>query len=632
MPAKRTWPATPSERRDRDRVVDLVTRVGESRFTFTVYDLRREMGRVDRLQLEHSGQLSRHVHALDEGLVTPMGQRLGFGEAQADGRPSKARHRWALTRRLREYEASTPELDDLERVYHALWVAIVALEVTEVPTRTVTNVLRNVEELALRTPRNTLNHLMTLHRRNQRLVDKENREGTRWSMWRPIGSEPDHPHFERWVAAYRALGTGGDHVPGSGHATLNAMAHELVVLALRAKRSSHWPAGHSVQIADIRAVAGVDPRARQLARRIRERGRSLGAVLGDLTKERIAGRTRVERPVIKIASPMSGGSYYDAPDEPGFERRRVVVTYRALRRELSDTHLDQLAVEYAVADQLHRSARSDALRAVGAVRRVMVHRQMEPAERLMLELEDSSALLAKQTRESVREYRGKLNRLHARHGSPDDAQEEAEVLLCRVGLSLDELLSADRPLLTPEEYASYLPAHARRGRSPAEFIANATSLRRFPNTKFVSQTDEDPERAARYVVDRADALCYLAERYQGRTFPFLREGARVLGRDLRHPGLARVLLESLHSRERRAGLAALVLLGDPCAVQTAEQWLGTDAAPQEMADALHALLVLKHVEPSTWPAHVRAGQERAIRDTRTQVVLAARTNRWLLQR
>jgi hypothetical protein len=355
------------------------------------------------------------VHALDKGLITPVAQRLAFGAQQDSARPSRARHQWVLTRRLHECDDTIPELDDLERVYHALWVAVVASEEAEVPTRAVTAVLRNVEDLALRTERNTLNHLTTLHTRNLRLAEKVQRPGVRWTMWRPIGEVPDHPMFEHWVRAVRATDAIESHVPGAGHATLNAMAHELVVLALRATRSSHWPAGHSVQIADIRAIAGRDPRARQLARAIRERGRSLGSVLGDLTKEKIAGRARVERPVVRITSP-DGWTYYDAPAEPGLERRQQCVTYRALQRELSAARMDALMAEYVAADALFRGGRSDTLRAIGAVRRVLVHQGLDTAERLMAELEAAMVLLSKAVRTSVAEHRGKLDRVRDRIG------------------------------------------------------------------------------------------------------------------------------------------------------------------------------------------------------------------------
>ena len=178
-------------------MVDLVRITGEQKLVWTVYDVRRAMQATPRLRLTHTGQLSRHLHALDRELVTPVDKRLEGGRKRDDSVPSRARHQFVLTRRLPEYQRGATSLDDLERVYCALWVALEALGLEDVPTREVTSVLQNVEALALVTPRNTANHLTTLHKRNRSAGGKV--KHGRWSAWRPLGPRPEHPEFESWV-------------------------------------------------------------------------------------------------------------------------------------------------------------------------------------------------------------------------------------------------------------------------------------------------------------------------------------------------------------------------------------------------------------------------------------------------
>src|SRR5690606_19754024 len=159
------------------------------------------------------------------------------------------------------------------------------------------------------------------------------------------------------------------------HATLNSMVQELVLIAIRLTRSSAWPAGRSVQLADIRAAVGRDARASDIADHLRTRGRSIGSVLGDLTKERIAGRRRVVQQIVKVGAVNGSGPFYDAPGEAGFERRRLIVLYRTVQAELAPHVLKELEVEFRMADRFRQNGSSAVLKAIGTARLLAVHRE-----------------------------------------------------------------------------------------------------------------------------------------------------------------------------------------------------------------------------------------------------------------
>lgn len=625
------WPSSTTEKRDRDRVVDLVRVVGEQKLVWTVYDVRRAMKAAPRLVLTHSGQLSRHLHALDAALITPVDKRLNFGPGRDGNGPSKARQQWVLTGRLSEYEAGGISLDDLERVYHALWVAIEVAEVDAVATRDVTKVLQNIEALALVTPRNTANHLTTLHARPQRLVEKV--KSGRWSLWRPLGERPTHPDFDRWVQRYREVTNGGQDAPRTGHATINAVVQELVSITVRLMRSpTAWPAGRSVQLADIRAAAGKDGRAAELATYLRTRGRSIGSVLGDLTKEHIAGRRRVVQQVVKVGAVNGSGPYYDVPAQEGIQRRRLIVPFRQLQAELAPHTIRQLDAEVRAAERFRRGGSASVLQAIGVERLMTIHRELDPAGLLLRELEESAHLLGRTVRDGVRDHRSRLTDILSRVPPREVLEDEAEELTRELGLELGEALKWDRPMMTPHEYVSYLSPVVVGKLTPSEFLHRVKTLRRFDNPGFVTQTDPDPARAARYCIDRAEGLCYLAERYQGRVHSFLRAGLHLLGRDFRGSALVRLLARSDRSADRRAALGALVLLDDPEAAAVAVAWLRCSERPEEVVDALQALLILGLIPELDWPDRIRRTDSRLIRDALTNVVLAARTGRRLLQR
>lgn len=210
--------------------------------------------------------------------------------------------------------------------------------------------------------------------------------------------------------------------------------------------------------------------------------------------------------------------------------------------------------------------------------------------------------------------------------------EDARDALRSVGLDLAEVMAFDRPLMTPHGYVSYLSPHVLGDLTPSEFLHRVKTLRRFDNPLHTKQTDPDPARSARYCIDREKGLCYLAERYQGRVYAFLRAGLRHLGRDLRSPRLMRLLPREDHSATRRAALAALVLLDDPDACVVANGWLRESSRSDEIAEAMQALLILGDIDRTEWPQRIRKSESRIVRDALTNCVLAARSGRRLLQR
>jgi hypothetical protein len=623
------WPTTPSDRRDRDRVVRLVRFVGQRQLVWTAGDLQRAAKADASLVLEDSSSLSRHVHALDSNLITKVEKRLDYGMAEEAAAASRTRHQFVLTARLPEYLAGGRSLGDLERVYCALFVAREVEEVAAVSTRSVTNVLNNVEALALVTARNTQNHLNTLSVRRTPLVQETKND--RWSLWHPIGPRPDYPEFDDWVAQYRAAGLNGGHATGAGHATMNAMAHEMVVLTARASRSSAWPAGRSVQVSDIRAAAGTDRRVQELNAMLQERRRTIGSVLGDLTKETIAGRQRVNVNVVKVGAVSGEAVYYDAPHEPGFDRRRLIVPFRQLQAELERDNLAYLTQEVSAATGL-LSERSTLLRAIGACRMLTVHAQLTPIGALIDELQGKGELLGKSVREAVAKYRQQLIDFMKRVGEEEPLRADAGRLLGGLGTEIAEVLASPRPLMNPHEFAGFVSVHARGGLEPADFAHRVKALRRLANPEFVSQHDDDPAKAARVCFDRVEALCYLADRFNGRVYGFLSSGHRLMGRDLRSPTLMRLAAEDGTSNTRRAGLAGLVLLGDPAAVDVAMAWIQQSDRPDELTDAMYALLVAGAVGQVNWPDRVKNTLDRTLRVTLTDVLLASRTGRRLLQR
>jgi hypothetical protein len=636
MPAHRIWPGTPAERQDRTRVIELVQRVGRRRLRFSVYDLQRALQEETQLQLVKPAALARHVHDLSRDLLRPAERRLATADTDLEtgevlAPPRGARHTWVLAERWAEYKRAPPDLDDLEKTLHALWVAYVASDREPVPTRAVTDVLRTVEALAPDREQQTYIRLQTLAERADRLAERIPGASERWVRWRPAGLEPVHPEFSAWVSIVREKHSQGG-AAGAGHATLNEAVRELVVIALRASRTPDWPSGRPVLIEDIRAQAESSARAMALMRRIERSGRALHEVLNDATRPRIAGGPRARDRMLRFLRRIGERCYYDVPDEPGADHRQLYFLQEDLRTCTSSSHLEGIGREWTAAQRLAKSEDS-AVRAIAAVRGLSCWEEAREIESVLEQLGRQRNRLSQRVREWVDARAADYQVVIGRWSTREATEENAAAALALFGLRPAELLAAPRPLLTPSQLRDFVPAiHHGKG-SASVFLARLPALRRFLNPVHTDKQDPDPIRAAFTCADRAEGMIYLAEQSGARTLAFLRAGSRFLGRSLRCPLLFRQLARSEVAEHRFAGLAALALLGDLEGAEIALEWLRDPALPAMEAEcAFYALLVLRRVEPDEWPAHVRSTKNPAMQRAWREVVLAARQGRWLFQR
>lgn len=636
MPAKRIWPGTAAEHADRSRVVELVQRVGHRRLRFTIYDLQRAMREEPGLHLTRTRELARHVHDLSRTLVCPTERRLavsdaGAPEAEAFPAPRRARHAWVLADRWTEYLQAPPELDDLEKTLCALWVAYLGLGEEGVPTRAVTDVFQEIEELAPERKAQTSLRLKILAMREDALAERISVPGERWVRWCPRGPKPAHPHLDAWVATAHATAVRGATRVG-GHATLGEAVRELVLLALRATRSKEWPHGRPVKLEDLRAVAQVNARAAEITERIQKGGRSLHTLLGDLTKSRINGTRRVHTRVVRIPRRLGELSYYEIPDDPGVEHRALYVLREELRSLTGKMEMDAISDEWNAAQRL-ASATDPVLHAIGAARVLSCWREVEGIEIVLDQLQAQKAVLSKRVREEIEDRSAKLQAFLARWGTRSTAETIAAAALAPFDLQPEKILGVPRPLLTAAEMWEFIPEKRRGKLSPSESFPRIMALRRFPNPDFVSRTDPDPRQSALTCVDRVDALIYLAEHGGAKPLAFLRHGAALLGRSLRNPALVRLLATSEERERRLAALAAIALLGDPGAGDLALQWLRNPGVPVlEVECALYALLIVRRIQPDEWPPHIRHPRELAVQRVWRDVIFAAKQGRWLLQR
>lgn len=630
MGRKRTWPGTPEERADRNTVVTLIERVGRDQLRFTVADLRKRM-KADGLKLHCSKDLSRHVAHIEEPgtLLVRVGARFKTPGASA---PKRSKHTFVLTNRLAEYEAghAVLELDDVERVRLALWVAFLVLE-GPVQTRAVTRVLRNVLPLALEEGRQTSLYLGMLADRKDPLAEKIAVPGQRWNQWKPLGNKPEHPDMDRWVREATAFLSGSKSLADAGHATKNEMVRELIEIAVKAHSSSRWPAGRSVTIKDIRAVIHENERAAFLYDQLKRTSGDLGPVLGDVTRTTVDGRERVDQRVIKVPNPWSEATYYDVPGLPGFETRELVVAMRGLSSLLSATALHELNMEYAEASDLQNSD-DPAAAAIGVMRLLHLQHELDLIGEPLQATRRKAHLLSRAERRRLDGMTARYGQLRDVRGTTAGALEDAADALKPYGLLPEEVLAVERPLLTGSEYAAWFPADKLRGRTPAEFIARARSLTRYPNPEFVDRHDPDPVKAAVTGVDRVDALVYIAQQWSTPMAGFLATGAALLGRFLRDPRLPALLLESDASYLRSQGLAALALLGDERAYEVAAQAVVDPSPRVKPKDSVFALLALRRYEADLVPERIRRKADLSLLRVLRDADRAAWEGHWLLQR
>jgi hypothetical protein len=334
--------------------------------------------------------------------------------------------------------------------------------------------------------------------------------------------------------------------------------------------------------------------------------------------------------VVKVASPVGTGTYYDIGGREGADRASLYVAYEALKIVAGARRLDMLEAEYASAEAQHAATRPEQ-RLCGALRIVGFHRELRQLQKLVTKLSSHSVLLSKPVQDAVAEHAAELNDLRDGKLDPAEASRVARRYLRPLGLSVREVLSYSRPLITAEEYARWFPKADRRGFTPPEFLARAVSLPRYRNPAHTHRADPDPSKAAITCVDRVDALVHAAAHLQSRVLGFLDAGAEMLGRSIRHPALICSFVRSEHEETRRTALAALVLLGSPDAISAAQDLIKDATSNDELIDAMYALLVMRELTLEMIPPRARQWTTPYLQDVLRSLVLAVRNKRWLLQ-
>lgn len=625
------------EDRNRARMVDLVELVGNERLVFTVYDLQRAQREHPKLAFEGEDRLSAHLDRLlrHGSLVWEVTDLLApkewLPESSQEKDPLKGGRRYFV--RQTRYQEFLDEgwLTRLDRTYLALWVACESLGEERVPTLAVTRVLRTISALKLPPGQETSPLLRSLQ--NSSLVALHE-VGSKPSLeWEPAGEKPDDVPLDEWVEAFQETDFGGVHVLHAGHASESSALEELARLAIRSTASpAWWPAGKPVTPRDLRAVAGAGGRAGELFDLLLESNRTLGNLLCDASRPRIAGAPRQDKRIVTRRGRYAPTVYYDVPGEPGFDRRQLFVDYEDVKHVTRRAHLGDLSEEHRKANRAWSAASSEEERAIAASRVLLVSRELDRIRDIVEGLSARRGALTEPIAESVLRRATRVDRL-ARDLQPETWEERAEEALAELDIALDDILAAERPLLKPAEFAAWLSPAQLRGCTPALYANRLSGVRMFDNPDFTSRGADDPMEAAPSCVDRVEALVRAAESSGATTWTFLRAGANLLGRDLRYAPLVRPLLAAQDRRTRTAALAALTLLGDPPAKAHALATLHDgSASAADLSLALRALLVLRTIEPSEWPERLRDPQSRAIQRAVQEVVIAARQGRWLGQR
>lgn len=657
--ARGSWPGTDTEIADRDLVVALVKRVGVHRLVFTAADVRSELREISARigpyfgadaaasaggasqgfagaeedgeaeqkyvgpMLHHSGDLWRHLAALDGDLIAEVGRR-DFGQLAGSGTYG-GRKKYALRTREHELAVAAPavgELDDLERVQLAAWVAFRVASSEPIPTNEITRVLQSVEPLSLTKPTQTYSLLQALAVRTPAVVEKVTVQGERWVRWRPLGPPPEHEDLDTWVEGYAHAAAEG--INKTGKATLNEVGRELVCLAVRSSRSSTYPHGHSVRPHDVRAVADQNERAKLLAQSLRRRSRGIAAVITDAARETIGGVARVDIRIARIVAPLSATVYYDVPDEPGFDQRVRAVALQDLRNVLKGGVLERIEEEVRMAEDLadEYPTQRAALHVLIAARILMAQREFGELDDLLRGLERHAGEFSKGIRQEIHDHRARMNQFLGRSIWNGDEEEVFEAGCVAAGLDPVAVLSAARPLVTPDEYASWFSTHDLGSYTAAEFMWLAVPLRRFMNPSYTHRHDPDRQRAYRFTTDRVEALPYAASRLMAQSSSALAAGARLLGRNMRSTAVLRLLASSPDPALRRDTLAALVLLRENVG-DLAAPVLNDRNAPAELSAETIMLLHLDATwDPSSLPERLRRGQDWTVGAALREVMLA----------
>ena len=605
-----SWMKCPVVAEDHRRVVRAVVEVGHAIPLFTTRDVEKHIEEPKFGGLR-KGELSRHLEALNGEVILQV-------EAEELRSPVGSSYRvWALRERQHEIPRHVHgfgPVTDPERVFLAAHVAAKALGRESVPTREVTEVLKCIPGLCLDFEQNTGTLLNGLAARAEPAVEKVRLNGERWLRWRLL-KPANHPRLPQWVEIYerqiRETGT-----PSAvGHATYSEVGREIVLIAVETSLHSAYPYGRPVRFREIEEKAEKTSRGLELLRSLRRTGIDLHTVLSDATKSRISGEKRVSPRVVRLHGPISGGTYYDIPDAAEFRARMELPKFWDLREAAEKSELERIVQDAQDAQDLQRTYHPDrgGLSAIIATRLFLAAMELDHLEHALAVYSSETATLSAKLQGKITEYRERVRREAQRLPELPLLEEEARTALEAIGLGLAEVAAADHPPVFPSTWAGWFTELEIGSNTPAQHLANAVSLRRFRNPAFVSPDGKFETERCTTFVDRVEALPLAATHTMAALQQEFHAASRLLGRNLRHPGVVVPLLEHPHPHVRRDAFLALVLLDDPVAHDWIALRLGNpQAPPEEVVWALHAAAALGVYDPAKLPAWLRNPSDPAV--------------------
>ena len=615
-----SWMKCPVVAEDHRRVARAVVEVGHAIPLFTTRDVERHVEEPKFGGLQ-KGELSRHLEALNGEVILQV-------EAEELRSPVGSSYRvWVLRERqheTRRHVHGFGPVTDPERVFLAAHVAAKALGRESVPTREVTGVLKCIPDLCLDFEQHTGTLLNSLAARAEAAVEKVRLDGERWLRWRLL-KPANHPRLPRWVEIYerqiRETGT-----PGAvGHATYSEVGREIVQIAVETSLHAAYPYGRPVRFREIEEKAEKTSRGLELLRSLRRTGIDLHRVLSDATRSRFSGEERVSPRVVRLHGPISGRTYYDIPDAAEFRARKELPKFWDLREAAGKRELEKVVQDAQDAQDLQRAYHPDrgGLSAIIATRRFLAAMELDHLEHALAVYLRETTTLPAELQGKITEYRERVRREAQRLPELGLLEEEARTGLKATGLSLDEVAAADRPPVFPRTWAEWFTGLEMGSKTPAQHLANAVSLRRFRNPDFVSPDGTSETERCTTFVDRVEALPLAATHTMAALQQEFHAAFRLLGRNLRHPGVVVPLLEHPHPHVRRDAFMALVLLDDPVARDWVALRFGNPKAPpEEVVWALHGAVALGSFEPLDLPDWLRRPANPLVAEAVQSVVRA----------
>ncbi len=598
-----SWLQCPEVQRDHSKVIRAVKQVGRSLPRFTTRDVSKHLERP-QIGVLSRGELSRHLDALDGEVI------IRVDGTEPGPVPKRAHREWALRENLHILESKKLALrpnSDAERAVLAVNVAAQALDSSDVPTREVTRVLQTIVDLGLEHDQQTSTVLHTLSGRKDPPVRKIRIEGERWVRWRPVGTV-EHPRFGEWVRTYRGCLREAGSSAEVGHAAYSEVARELVLIAINTSTHHWYPHGKPPPMRELEERAKKDTRGKELVHALARRKIELVELLGDATKATAAGRARVNQRVVRIHGPLSGRVYYDVPGSHGFQGRTELPRFWDLQEAAKPYELEAILEEAQAAQDLRRvyPERTPGLAAIVVVRRLLAALELDRLHEQLVALERDAGLLSHPVREKILELQGRVRGAQRQLGALRPLETQARVELKALGLGLDEVAAGERPRVFPEDWDRWFTDRSAQDLTAAQHLARTVSLRRFRNPDFEARGAEDEAGRCTTFVDRVQALPLAATIVRAAADRELSAGQRLLGRNLRHPGLLVRALEGPLPSLRRDALWALALLKAPEAATWIQRRFDDPRAPaEEVVAALHTAAVMDLLDPEKLPPWLR---------------------------